>query len=142
MGTGVFATCRACDYRVELRVGSSRSNYLTSTEWPVWCDACGKMDTTNYMQRPLSCYHCKSTKVTRPEAKKNTRVKQKPVITSLCRKPANNDNSATRAGLLERIRRVLQPQSNTEDLGLHGAPYRCPECNEHQLHFSVFMHYD
>ena len=48
MGTGVFATCRACDYRVELRLGSSRSNYLTSTEWPVWCDTCGKMDTTNY----------------------------------------------------------------------------------------------
>ena len=141
MGTGVFATCRACDHRVELRLGSGRSNYLTHADWPIWCDDCGKMDTTNYMRRPLTCHHCQSTKVTRPEAKKNTRVKGQPVVTSLCRKTINDDTNPASRGLGERIRRALQSRSKPETLGLHGGTYRCPKCDEHQLHFSVWMHF-
>ena len=142
MGTGVYAKCRACGYRDELRLGAGRSDFLDRAEWPVWCDDCGKMDTTNYKQRPLSCYHCQSTNVTRPEAKKNTRMKLEPVITWLCRIPPEDENDPRNKGLRGYLRRVFNPPKRSEDLGLHNGLYRCPDCSEHQLYFSAFMQFD
>lgn len=142
MGFKAFARCEVCSYSNNLQLGAGRATYLMRADWPVWCAECGNMDTTNYMERPLRCVHCHSTNVTRPEAKINTRVKRKPVLTWTCRLSVA-EASPPKKSLFSVLRLGESPASSrSEELGLHDGYYRCPACNGHKLRFSAYMRFD
>ena len=143
MGTAVFATCRMCGYRDSLHLGASRATHLERADWPVWCDDCGKMATTNYKQRPLRCRHCHSENVTRPEAAQNTRINREPVITWMCRIPELDETKpVVKKSFFGLFQSTVAPKKYREQLGLHNGLYRCPDCNEHQMCFSEYMQFD
>jgi Zn finger protein HypA/HybF involved in hydrogenase expression len=141
MGFRAFARCEVCGYSNSLQMGAGRATYLIRADWPVWCGECGNMDTTNYMERPLRCEHCHSTNVTRPEARINTRMKRKPVLTWTCRLSAA-ETKPPKKKFFGFLRRSDPATSKSEELGLHDGYYRCPACNEHRLRFSAYMHFD
>lgn len=161
MGYRAFATCRECGHRDKHSLGAGWSDHLTHAFWPVWCDGCGKMGSTNYKERPLKCRYCGSAEVTRPEHRRNTKERRQGTINWTCRlqyrKPASKGSSegpdASRStGPNKRTIQYLFSSSwwptlkrmwpRTEELSLHDGDYRCPDCQAFALRFSVFMHFD
>ena len=146
MGFAVTARCKDCDYSHKLRLGAGRDTYRTRADWPVWCDNCGKLDTTNFMERPLRCSHCNSSEVTRPNARKNTRQKLPKTMTWSCTVAPKSEIHQPRRrgffGLLEWLRLSVQRFRRSEELGLHDGDYRCPDCQAFALRFRVFMRFD
>ena len=65
MGQVTLVSCKSCSYFKHVRIGGSMASWSKNSSWPVYCDDCQTMTSTNLQSLPLACEHCDSASVTK-----------------------------------------------------------------------------
>ena len=65
MGKVTSAACKSCGYFKYVRIGGSKASWTKHSSWPVYCDDCQTMTSTNLQSTPLACQDCDSVSVTK-----------------------------------------------------------------------------
>ena len=68
MGKVTSASCKSCGYFKYVRIGGSMASWSKNSSWPVYCDDCQAMTSTNLQSMPLTCEQCDSASVTKYDA--------------------------------------------------------------------------
>lgn len=111
MGSVIGAKCKACGFSSStVVIGGDRQSYLEHAGWPIHCNDCHALRSTNIQREPLVCLTCGS------------------------------ENIGLFGGRETRAQRGLNrrgpyPVATWGDYALPGAPQECPECGEIALVF-------
>jgi hypothetical protein len=68
LGNIIDAHCTACNYKSSVTIGGTMRDFQTHSSWPVFCQDCGDMTSTNARAEPLICLTCQSARVTKYDA--------------------------------------------------------------------------
>ena len=63
------ASCQDCGYTTQVMIGGLMASYRTHSAWPVYCETCDDITTTNLRSQSLACEKCKSLAVTKYDDK-------------------------------------------------------------------------
>jgi hypothetical protein len=68
LGNIIDAHCTACNYKSSVTIGGTMRDFQTHSSWPIFCQDCGDMTSTNTMAEPLVCLKCRSPRITKYDA--------------------------------------------------------------------------
>ena len=110
MGSRADVFCHACGYETVVTIGGGMENYQVFSGWPVCCDNCGSVTTTNLREQPMKCLSCGSDKVT-PYGEVKVRS--------------------------ERKQRALSPMFQWGERVYFEESHVCPRCSKNSLRFDT-----
>ncbi len=65
MGFTIEARCDSCGFQSEAAIGAGMANFTELSEWPAFCSVCDTMVSVNTLRKPIACFSCGSTQVTK-----------------------------------------------------------------------------